>query len=64
MELRIDSWGIVFESGIADLYLQRSALVSVLAIFVGLQIWKFYKNTKQKVVKKPRETPTKRKLDI
>ena len=62
MELRIDSWGIVFESGIADFYFQRSAIVTVLAIFVGLRVWKLYRDKKAKPAKAVKATT--RKLDI
>lgn len=51
MEIRIDSWGFVFESGIADFYIQRSAIVSVVAIFVGLRLWKLYNDKKGKTRK-------------
>ncbi len=42
MEIRLDAWGFVFESGLVDIYIQRSAIIGFIAIFVGLRARKLY----------------------
>ena len=48
MEIRIDAWGFVFESGVFDLYIQRSAIVGMLAIYVAVKTRQIYLARKRK----------------
>jgi hypothetical protein len=42
MELRIDALGIVFESGVFNLSLSRSAIITLAVILVGLKARQLY----------------------
>ena len=53
MELKIDSWGLVIESGIFDLAIQRSAIITLAVIYVALKARQFYLAR----TAKPSETP-------
>lgn len=44
MEISIDSWGFVFESGLIDLYVRRSAIIGIAFLVVAYYGYKFYKN--------------------
>lgn len=53
MELKIDAWGLIFESGVFDLYIQRSAFIGFAVIYAGLFIYKKYKARNTTPSKKP-----------
>lgn len=42
MEIKLDAWGFVFESGVVDIYIQRSAIIGAILIVAGLRIRKYY----------------------
>lgn len=48
MEIKIDAWGFVFESGVFDLYIQRSAIVGMVAIYVAVKARQIYLTRKRK----------------
>lgn len=48
MELKINSWGIVFETGWVDLYIQKTAVVTAAVVVAGFMLYRLYKNRDQK----------------
>ena len=46
MEIRLDSWGFVLETGVLDIYFQRTGIIAVIAIYVGLRLRKTYNERK------------------
>lgn len=54
MELKLDSWGFVFESGVVDLYIQRSAIIFAVVVYLGLYGRKVYLSRKKKSLVKTR----------
>jgi hypothetical protein len=58
MELRIDAWGLVFESGVFNLSLQRSAIITVAVIYLALKARQYYfKRTSNSNALKTSRTP-------
>jgi hypothetical protein len=54
MEITLDSWGFVFESGLVDLYIQRSAIIFAVLLYLGLYGRKVYLTRKKKSLTKSR----------
>jgi hypothetical protein len=46
MELTLDAWGFVLKTGILDIYFQRSGIIAVAVIFIGLRLRKIYLDKK------------------
>lgn len=46
MELTLDAWGFTLQTGILDIYFQRSGIIAVAVIFIGLRIRKIYQDKK------------------
>lgn len=44
MEISIDSWGFVFESGLIDLYVRKSAIIGIALALAAYYGYKLYKN--------------------
>jgi hypothetical protein len=42
MEIRLDGWGFVFDSGVVDIYIQRSAIIFAVVVYLGLYARKVY----------------------
>lgn len=44
MKISIDSWGFIFESGLIDLYVRKSAIVGIALLVVAHYGYKWYKS--------------------
>lgn len=44
MKISIDSWGFVFESGLIDLYVRKSAIIGIALLAVAYYGYKLYQN--------------------
>lgn len=44
MKISIDAWGFVFESGLIDLYIKKSAIIGIAIVVVGSYAYRWYKN--------------------
>lgn len=48
MRISIDAWGFIFESGIVDIYIKKSAIIGIAVILVGSYAYRWYKNRDSK----------------
>jgi len=59
LEIRLDEWGFVFETGYLDLYVQKNTLILALVLYAAIVARRFYLGNKQRVaVAKTRRAKT------